>query len=186
MHPGQTLHRLGLRAVPSDGTQLVGMGTDQVGQDMSVTGVTGGSRDAVALAGTSGLQRWRPSYQQLLLCTQGPRRKTLTRLSVSDKVAGHPLHVHGQLDHGGFEAAHLATEARLQAEGATQEDLETADLVAVSVGDEDALEPDVRDLDAGIRVGAAVDGPYLIWTRRSTTRPSPPPWAPLRPTPCAR
>ena len=57
VHPGQDLHRAGLLAVPGDGAQLVAMGADQVGQDMSVTGIALGSRDAVALPGTSGLQR---------------------------------------------------------------------------------------------------------------------------------
>jgi hypothetical protein len=57
VHPGQDLHRAGLLAVPGDGAQLVGMGADQVGQDMSVTGIALGSRDTVALPGASGLQR---------------------------------------------------------------------------------------------------------------------------------
>jgi len=35
----------------------VATGPDQVGQDMSVTGIALGSRDTVALPGTSGLQR---------------------------------------------------------------------------------------------------------------------------------
>src|SRR5680860_654361 len=57
VHPGQNLHRAGLLAVPGNRAQLVAMGADQVGQDMSVTGITLSSRDTVALAGTSGLQR---------------------------------------------------------------------------------------------------------------------------------
>ena len=35
----------------------MGIGTDQVGQDMSITGVALGARNPAALAGTSGLQR---------------------------------------------------------------------------------------------------------------------------------
>ena len=57
VHPGQDLHRAGLLAVPGDCAQLVAMGADQVGQDVSVTGIALGSRDVLALAGTSGLQR---------------------------------------------------------------------------------------------------------------------------------
>ena len=53
--------------------------------------------------------------------------------------------------------AQLAAEARVQAEPAAQVHLEALDLVAVGVGDQLALEPDVGDLDPGAGVGAAVE-----------------------------
>ena len=54
-------------------------------------------------------------------------------------------------------AAQLPAEAGVEAEAAAEVDLEALDLVAVGIGDELALEPDVGDLDAGAGVGAAVE-----------------------------
>jgi hypothetical protein len=53
VHPGHDLDCGGLVAVPGHGAQLVGVGADQVGQDMGVTGVALGPRHPVASTGAS-------------------------------------------------------------------------------------------------------------------------------------
>ena len=53
--------------------------------------------------------------------------------------------------------AQLAAEAGLEPDAAAEVHLEALDVVAVVVEDELALEADVGDLDAGARVGAAVE-----------------------------
>ena len=76
----------------------------------------------------------------------------------SSAYAAHdPLDVVGQLVGGDLVAAQLAAEAGVEPEPAAEVHLEALDLVAVGVQDELALEADVGDLDAGARVGAAVD-----------------------------
>ena len=73
------------------------------------------------------------------------------------KLRTHPLDVDRHLLGGRLQAADLAAETGVEAERSAQVDLEPLDLVAVVVGDDLALEPDVGDLDAGAGVGAAVD-----------------------------
>jgi hypothetical protein len=91
VHPGQDLHRAGLFAIPGDGTQLVATGADQVGQDMSIPGIALGSRDTVALAGTSGLQRVDRVHlvprRQPAQRPTGPGRHRTAKVAVNGAVA---------------------------------------------------------------------------------------------------
>src|SRR5665811_1825396 len=83
VHPGQDLHRAGLLAVPSNGAQLVAMGTDQVGQDMSITGIALGSRDVLpwrARADCSGLIAYTWYPEATSAATHGPRSVSYTHL----------------------------------------------------------------------------------------------------------
>src|SRR5919202_1648088 len=72
-------------------------------------------------------------------------------------TADHPLHVVGQLRRDDLVPAQLAAEPAIQPKPPTQMHLEAFDLVALRVGDQLALEPNIGDLDPGTRVGAAVE-----------------------------
>src|SRR6201996_8169170 len=100
------------------------------------------------------------SRQLLVARPYSPLRERLARLLTGCKPAENPFYVVRQLVSGGLEPADLAPEPRFgpvtTSQAAAQVDLEPFHLLAVRPGDQRALQPDVRGLDAGAGVRAAV------------------------------
>src|SRR6476646_5339714 len=91
-----------------------------------------------------------------LVCSYRPRSETLAVLALFHEVAHHTLDVVAQLAGQHLVLAQLAAESAVQTQASAQVDLEALDGV-IAVVHHLALESDVGDLDAGARVGAAVD-----------------------------
>src|SRR5690606_15818086 len=95
-----------------------------------------------------------------LLGPHDPLREPLALAALRHEPAHDALDVVAQLGAGDLQAAQLAPEPGVEAEAAAEVHLEALDLVAVGVGDDLALEPDVGHLGAraGVRAAVEVDG----------------------------
>src|SRR5690606_30547226 len=109
------------------------------------------------------------SRQGLLGGARRPDREPLAVLALGLETLQDPLDVVRQFVGGDLQSAHLAAEGRLQAEGAAEVHLVAADLAALVVRDELALEADVGGLDAraGVRAAVDVDGERLVEVRQA-------------------
>src|ERR1700761_7279592 len=100
------------------------------------------------------------SREILIARPDSPLRERLVWLLVSCKPAEDPFYVVRKLIGGRLQPPDLTSEPRGRAvaagQAAPQVDLEPLHLLAVRSGDQRALQPDVRGLDAGTGVGAAV------------------------------
>src|SRR5690242_12835863 len=99
----------------------------------------------------------RRSRQRLLRGTRGPGGEPLALLALGLEPLQDPLDVVGQFLGGDLQATDLAAETGLQTQRATQVHLVALDLLAPVVEDQLALETDVRHLDTGAGVRAAVE-----------------------------
>src|SRR5215472_3922539 len=100
------------------------------------------------------------SCQVLLPGPGGPGGERLARHPAGVEAAQHPLDVVGQLVGGGLEAPDLPAEAGAfpvpAVQASSQVHLESFHLLTAREGEQRSLEADVRGLDPGARVGAAV------------------------------